>query len=125
MAGNGCRSRSRWDHASNVAQPVSRQRRVLEDLTSRRPSRRLYWYDGKIHVLGAPHPRTEMVNALVTNAILTALGQTPWKREFRTLAPRERKNMADLVRAWAKNIAENNIAPRLGEQAKETEEAAA
>ena len=69
----------------------------------------------KIHVLGAPHPRDEQVNALITNAILTALGATPWKREFRTLAPRERRNMADLVRAWSTNIEANHIAPLLGE----------
>jgi hypothetical protein len=45
-------------YASNVAQPVSRQRRVFEDLTSRRPSRPLYWDDGEESGAEKPMART-------------------------------------------------------------------
>jgi hypothetical protein len=69
----------------------------------------------RIHVLGSQFPSHEMVNALGTNAVLTSLGQSLFKREFRVLAPRERRSMASLVRAWAANIQTNSIAPRLGE----------
>jgi hypothetical protein len=58
----------------------------------------------RIHILGSPTPSHEQVNALGVNAVLTALMATPWKREFRTLAPRERRNMASLVRAWASHL---------------------
>jgi hypothetical protein len=80
----------------------------------------------RMHVLGSPFPTHEQVNVLGTNAILTALAVTPWKREFRTLAPRERRTFGALVREWAARIEANNIKPRLGEgePAEETENAA-
>jgi hypothetical protein len=70
----------------------------------------------KLLALGSPNPTHEQLNALGALALHTALSQTPWSREFRTLAPRERKSFADLVRAWASTAERAHVAPRLGEQ---------
>jgi hypothetical protein len=77
-----------------------------------------------MHILGSPFPTHEQLNVLGTNAILTALAATPWKREFRTLQPRERRGFGALVREWAARIEQTNIKPQLGEAEQQTNEAA-
>jgi hypothetical protein len=77
-----------------------------------------------MHILGSPFPTHEQLNVLGTDAMLTALAATPWKREFWTLQPRERRGFGALVREWASRIEQTNIKPRLGEAEQQTNEAA-
>jgi hypothetical protein len=79
----------------------------------------------RMHILGSPFPSHEQVNVLGTDAILTALAATPWRREFRTLSPRERRTFGALVREWASRIERTNIKPRLGEDEQQTTNEAA
>jgi hypothetical protein len=74
--------------------------------------------------LGVSSPRHEQLAVMANLSILTALGQTPWRRYFQTLAPRERKNFAAVMAAWCENLT-RDADRRLGEteQAKEHEAA--
>ena len=76
--------------------------------------------------LGVSSPRHEQLAVMGNLSILTALGQTPWRRYFQTLAPRERKNFAAVMAAWCENLT-RDADQRLGEvePAKTTEEVAA
>jgi hypothetical protein len=73
----------------------------------------------EIHALGQGSPNSSQWLTFGAMAMNSALMQTPWAREFRHLAPRERRTFADLDSGWAAG-AERNIAARLGEQKGET-----
>lgn len=69
----------------------------------------------RINQLGSPAPNRAQLDTLGALAIHSSLMQTPWAREFRHLAPRERKTFSSLVQAWCAQIAPS-IARRLGTQ---------
>jgi hypothetical protein len=75
----------------------------------------------KLHRLGAGVPTHGQLDALGHHALLTALGQTLWRRRFETLAPNQRRTFGDLFDGWAATV-ERDIAARLGEA--DVEEAA-
>lgn len=72
----------------------------------------------KMHALGAGNPTSDQLRVLGKNAILTALAQTPWAKEFEHLAPGQRHTFTGLGKGWADAV-ERNITLRLGEDAKE------
>jgi len=67
----------------------------------------------RINSLGAASPSRAQLDSLGALALHSSLMLTPWAREFRHLAPRERKTFTELVRAWTDNLAPS-IARRLG-----------
>jgi hypothetical protein len=71
---------------------------------------------------GVSHPRHEQLAVMGNLSILTALGQTPWRRYFQTLAPREKKNFAAVMTSWCEGLS-TDVERRLGE-VKEVEHAA-
>jgi len=75
----------------------------------------------KLQRLGAGVPTHDQVDALGHLALLTALGQTLWRRRFEPLAPNQRRTFSLLFDGWAVTV-ERDIAARLGEA--EVEEAA-
>jgi hypothetical protein len=79
----------------------------------------LYECLGKIHALGSQFPTGQQLHSLGYRCLLTAIAATPWKREFETVAPRERRSFSDLIETWAATIES-----RLGEQSKENADAA-
>jgi len=68
----------------------------------------------KLHRLGASVPTHDQVDALGHHALLTALGQTQWRRRFEPLAPNQRRTFSLLFDSWAAMV-ERDIAVRLGE----------
>jgi hypothetical protein len=78
----------------------------------------------KMRELGCQFPTSAQIQVLGLAAVQTALMSSPWAKAFPFLAPRDRKSWGVLVREWASRIEANDIAPRLGEQAKATEVAA-
>jgi hypothetical protein len=54
--------------------------------------------------LGAPSPSHEQLSVLGTQALFTALEQTDWSKQFRRLAPNQRRTFASLVRGWHDQI---------------------
>jgi chromosome segregation ATPase len=69
---------------------------------------------GKIHSLGSAFPTGQQLHSLGARALLTAIAATPWRREFETIAPRERRSFSDLIETWAATIES-----RLGEKTDE------
>jgi hypothetical protein len=69
----------------------------------------------RLALLGVTSPRYEQLAVLGNLAILTALGQTIWKRGFETLAPNQRKNFAAVMAEWCSNLT-RDVERRLGEQ---------
>lgn len=72
----------------------------------------------KIHALGSDFPTHAQAHVNASMALSTALMLTPWRREFRHLAPREKRTFGEVTAAWAQPI-ENGIRLRLGESEEE------
>lgn len=68
----------------------------------------------QMHGLGCDFPSHALADTNARLAVVTALMQTPWRREFEHLAPRERRTFTELVNGWAARI-EPAIRQRLGE----------
>jgi hypothetical protein len=66
---------------------------------------------GKIHALGSQFPTSQQLDSLGTRCLLTAIAATPFRRNFETIAPRERRSFSDLIATWATTI-EGRIAQR-------------
>jgi hypothetical protein len=66
---------------------------------------------GRVHALGSTFPTGQQLDALGFRCVLTALQQTPWRRNFEAVAPRERRSFAALIEVWC-----STIESRLGEQ---------
>jgi hypothetical protein len=56
--------------------------------------------------------------------LLTALGKTPWAREFEVISPTARRNFGDLVATWCEQVDRNTVTPLIGEETKEKADAA-
>jgi hypothetical protein len=67
----------------------------------------------RMNALGAASPNRNQFETFGALALHTALMQTPWAREFRHLAPRERRTFIEMVDGWLP-IVEANIDARLG-----------
>jgi hypothetical protein len=75
----------------------------------------------KMQQLGSVAPSHEQLLALGRRALLAALAETPWRRDFELVEPRLRRSFVELTGVWiAAN--ERTIAAKLGQQ--KTEEAA-
>lgn len=72
----------------------------------------------EIHSLGGGAPTGQQFLTFGSMATDAVLMMTPWKREYRHLAPRDRRTFADLARGWLAGAAPA-IAARLGEQQNE------
>lgn len=72
-----------------------------------------------INALGSAYPTTQQLLVVGRIALLTALGETPWRRDFEMIPPNRRTDFAALIEGWGAMV-ENNIRARLGE----TDEAA-
>jgi hypothetical protein len=77
----------------------------------------------KVHALGAQFPTQQQLDSLGHICLRSSIMQTPWARSVETVAPGQRRSFRSLVEAWASNIEQNNIRPRLSEQANTTEAA--
>jgi hypothetical protein len=69
-----------------------------------------------LHGLGCAFPSHNQIESLGSRVVLTAIGQSIFKRAVETLAPGERRSFAPMVATWIETIERNNIAPLLGEQ---------
>jgi hypothetical protein len=69
----------------------------------------------RMNALGAASPNRNQLETLGALALHTALMQTPWTRDFRHLAPGERRTFNAMVDAWYP-VVEANIASRLGNE---------
>jgi hypothetical protein len=58
----------------------------------------------RINRAGSVLPSQQQIQVLGLNALYTQLMGTPWVREFRTLAPNERKSFGQLCDGWANSI---------------------
>jgi hypothetical protein len=58
----------------------------------------------RMHTLGVASPSHEQLSVLGTQALFTALEQTDWSKQFRRLAPNQRRTFASLVRGWHDQI---------------------
>jgi hypothetical protein len=67
-----------------------------------------------MHDLGAPSPSHEQLSVLGVQALFTALEQTDWSKQFRSLAPNQRRSFKSLARSWHDQIMPS-IVRRLGE----------
>ena len=70
----------------------------------------------KLHNLGCQFPNHNQIESLGSRAVLTAIGQSIFKRAVETLAPGERRSFAPMVATWIANIENTHIKPLLGEQ---------
>jgi len=75
----------------------------------------------KMQRLGSVAPSLEQLLALGRRALLTALAETPWHRDFELVEPRLRRSFVELVALWV-DMNEKAIAAKFGQQ--KTEEAA-
>ena len=75
----------------------------------------------RMQQLGVNFPSGQQLISLGSRALLAPCGQTPWRRSFETLPPRERYRFAELVEGWASTI-ERGLDAR--EQRKESADAA-
>lgn len=71
----------------------------------------------KINALGAANPSHAQLNVLGQLALLTALRQTPWGRDFEPVAPNSRTDFEKLTAGWAAMI-DATVSRRLGEPVK-------
>jgi hypothetical protein len=80
----------------------------------------------RLHGLGCNFPNHNQVESLGSRVVLTAVGQSLFKRAVETLAPGERRTFVPMVATWIANIENTHIAPLLGEpeQSKEKADAA-
>jgi hypothetical protein len=69
----------------------------------------LYESLGRIHTLGSAFPTGAQLHSLGYRCLLTAIAATPWRREFETIAPRER-DFSSLIETWAQTIESRLIA---------------
>jgi len=76
----------------------------------------------RMHSLGCESPTSELVRVNSTSALFTALMRTPWQREFRHLAPGQKRTFAELVAGWSQVI-ERGIKQKLSEPEVESEAA--
>jgi hypothetical protein len=74
----------------------------------------------KLHNLGCQFPNHNQIESLGSRAVLTAIGQSIFKRSVETLAPSERRTFSPMVANWISNISNTHIKPlldpELGEQ---------
>ena len=68
---------------------------------------------GRMRALGQDRPNHQQFTAFSRDCVLTALGRTPWAKEFPVLPPMQRRRFADLVKSWASGI-RARISPRMG-----------
>jgi hypothetical protein len=54
----------------------------------------------RIHAFGSAYPSDQQVLVNATLALSTALKLTPWKAEFRHLAPGEKRTFVEVVQRW-------------------------
>jgi hypothetical protein len=74
----------------------------------------------KLHGLGCNFPNHNQVESLGSRVVLTAIGQSLFKRAVETLAPGERRTFVPMVATWIANIENTHVKPLLDpEQAKE------
>jgi hypothetical protein len=75
----------------------------------------------KLHGLGCNFPNHNQVESLGSRVVLTAIGQSLFKRAVETLAPGERRTFTPMVATWIETIERTHIAPLLSdpEQTKE------
>ena len=78
----------------------------------------------KLRELGCDFPTDAQISVLGLQCVQTALMQTPWKREFPHLAPKDRRTFGALCGEWRARIESSYIAPRLGGETKENDDAA-
>jgi hypothetical protein len=69
----------------------------------------------EIHLLGCSFPSRAQLDALGTRALKTAIMETPFRREFEHLAPRERQTFPALVGDWVSRIERQHITPLVGD----------
>lgn len=99
----------RVDHALNL---LARDGEALEAAHSR------------LAELGCSFPSGAQLDSLGHLCLRSAIMRTPWHRSVETVPPHQRRSFRSLIEGWASHIEQNNIKPRLGEQQKETTEAA-
>ncbi len=85
-----------------LAGVVSESNQLAEILTS-------------INALGARNPSSRQLAVVGRIAILSALRQTPWARDFEPVAPGARTDFATLIDGWCAVI-ERDVRHRLGEE---------
>jgi hypothetical protein len=67
----------------------------------------------RMNQLGSASPNSRQLESIGSRALITALMETPWRREFQHLPPGERRSFNEMVDAWYPMV-EANIAQRLG-----------
>jgi hypothetical protein len=67
----------------------------------------------KLHNLGCNFPNHNQVESLGSRVVLTAIGQSLFKRAVETLAPGERRTFAPMVATWCETIERTHIGPLL------------
>jgi hypothetical protein len=80
----------------------------------------------KLHGLGCNFPNHNQIESLGSRVVLTAVGQSIFKRVVETLPPGERRSFGPMVAGWIKTIEDSHVRPLLGEseQSKEKADAA-
>jgi hypothetical protein len=68
---------------------------------------------GKINSLGCGNPNRAQLETLGALALHSSLMQTPWRREFRHLAPNQRQSFTGMIEAWHTAVS-RNIEQRIG-----------
>jgi hypothetical protein len=68
---------------------------------------RLFALGTEINRAGSVTPSQQQIHVLGLQALQTSLMGTPWSREFRVLAPSERKTFSSLCDSWADSIEQN------------------
>jgi hypothetical protein len=68
----------------------------------------------RMQQLGVNFPNGQQLDAIGGRALMAACAQTPWRRRFDAVPPRERYDIAEAVEGWIASI-EKQIAARLGE----------
>ena len=58
----------------------------------------------ELNALGCTHPHHAQLMSHGERAVKTCLMQTPWRREFEHLAPRERMNFTDIAASYSQQI---------------------
>jgi hypothetical protein len=79
----------------------------------------------RMQQLGVNFPSGQQLISIGSRALLAACGQTPWRRSFETLPPRERYRFGQVVDGWGGTIENGLDAREKNEQPKESADAAA